>query len=115
MAVEFNFDVDLEALKLTAVERRVIEQNGVGTIFEGLLTGLLNQKFPEGLKGSERKSFNRILRKLDESESVSIELESAEVDLLKSVFNEETAVPPQSVRLFSAFEAKVEAVAKEVE
>ena len=112
MSVQFNFAVDLEKLKFSAMEQRVIETQGMSTVFEGLLTGLLQQKHPNGVKGADRKSFNRILSKLDNAEDNTIELEAAEVDLLKTVFSDETAVPPQSVRVFSEFEERVEQAAK---
>jgi len=114
MSIEFNVDVDVDELKLNPMEKRIVEAQGVTTVFEGLLTGLLQQKNPEGLKGQDRKIFNRILNKLDATENASIELECAEVDLLKSVFNDETPVPPQSVRVFSVFESRVEQAVKEV-
>ena len=116
MSVKFNYAVDLEKLKLTPIEKKTIETAGVSSVFEGLFTGLLTQKYPDGVQGSTRKSLNRVLRKLDESEnSGSVELEAAEVDLLKEVFNTETKVPASAVRLFSLFEEEVDKLAKEAD
>ena len=110
MAVEFSFAVDTAKLKLNPIEERVIDEQGFAPVFENILSGALQTKYQQGLTGPKLKSLNRILRKLDtvDGTASTIELESAELDLVKEAFGEDIPVQPAQVRIFSLYQEEVE-------
>jgi hypothetical protein len=77
-----------------------------------LIMMLTNDKYPQGIDGAYRRIFSRITNKLDEAiekDANLIELEQAELDLIKNVIRE-AKVKVTFVNLVVLLEDAIEAI-----
>lgn len=111
--------IDYTKLNLNPMQLEEAKKTGCKTIFENLLTAGLTSRYPQGLTGLVRRTFARILERLDEacgSEDTNwlLDLESAEYDLVKDVFcNEQTTYHPSQTRPVSQFVQQIEEAARD--
>jgi len=106
---EFNFYADPNEWKASKEEKDFIETDGFVSLFENLLVGLINKKYPEGVPNEHIKTVHRILKKLDETETSSLELEASELDFFEEIFiTSKLAIPPKIIRLFMIYKNEVQ-------
>jgi hypothetical protein len=107
--IEFSFYAEPNDWKADEQEREFIEKNGYVSLFENLLVGLINKKHPDGVPSEHIKTVHRIFKKLDETETSSLELESSELDFLEEIFiTSKLSIPPKIIRLFMIYKNEVQ-------
>jgi hypothetical protein len=103
-----KLNIELDGVKLGAEANKLYEQKGANEVFEVVLANLVLAKNKEGLKGSDRKTYHRILTKLDAGEA-ELDLDEAEFDLIKEYFLiADIPILPSSVRLFTFYQQQIE-------
>ena len=114
---KFKFDVDFDEVKISEAERTALDKMGGSSfLFENILQNVCNSIFPQGIKGPKGRAYERILKKMDHSTDGTIDLEAAEIDLLKEMIDsEESAVAPQQVRLRSYYRDRIHETQAEAE
>lgn len=111
MIIDFTLT---NAFKLGDAETKLVaEPNGYLLLFAGFLMSLASSKYAnkEGstLAGLKLRSFGRLIDKLETSASNEIDLEKADLDILKDIFlSEDVKVMPQAARLFVYYRDKIE-------
>lgn len=79
-------------------------------IFEIVTSNVIAQVHPQGLRGPQARSYNRVLIQLDLAKGDSMELETADAEFLKSiVFHENAAIVPGQVPVFCKIQDAVDA------
>ncbi len=83
-------------------------------VFESFLSDLFNTKYQNSLKGTLQRRLCALFAKLDSSSDGDIDLESADVDLLKEVLiNDEIGVNARQVRYLNYLRSNLEKVINE--
>lgn len=78
-------------------------------IFEIVVSNTIAQVHPQGLKGPQARSYNRVLIQLDLAKGDCIELETADAEFLKSItFHENAAVLPGQIPVFCKIQDAIE-------
>lgn len=78
-------------------------------IFEVVFTNIISQIYPQGIKGPQARSCNRILDALDNAPEVYIKLDVADAEFVKSVFfHEQASVLPAQARVFCLLQDAIE-------
>lgn len=99
MRIQYAFDD-----KIYRLEENLQEKWGEDwkkKIFEIVSTNVLMQVHPQGMKGPQARSYNRILIQLDLARKDFIEVETAEAEFLRTIFfHENAAVLPGQVGVF---------------
>ena len=78
-------------LPLIIKEREGQEKISVQEVFLNYLMNCIHSKYPNGLDGSYRRTFGRLQNKFDEAiekDLKNIEIENAELDLIKNAFQD---------------------------
>lgn len=119
--VKFSYEIDLRRLRLSeeALSDFASKSNALTTMFENCLSAIVRAL--GGLEGASLRAFTRILYKLDEQSDLgvdsnhSIELEKAEVDVLKHILmNDKVKVDPAFARAFGLYQQKLEELLLEI-
>lgn len=111
---KFTFLIDYSKIKASEKEKEATElAGGSAYVFENFFNAQAMRKFqPKGLEGPNLRAYTRILSKVDDSQDGTIEVEKAELDLLKELTSDELGTIPQQVRLWSYYRSKVEEALK---
>lgn len=108
--MKFKYEVDAEKLALSREELIKVQENGQKLIFEQFITNLLGMKHKEGIKGPTVRLLDKLLDKLDEATDGTIDIGTAEAELLSGVLMDESlAIHPKQVRLISLLRKNLEA------
>lgn len=108
----FVFGIDVNKLRLSEAARQDLESssNAQLMMFENCMSAILRGL--GGVEGSKLRAYNRILNKLDSAaitQSLSIDLDPSEVDILKLIFlNDTVKIDPSFVRAFSLYQSELE-------
>lgn len=111
--MSYKIDLNLDWKKIgVPSEAPIIAQGGSVLLFENIVSTCITSKYPNGLAGPKLRSYNRILNKLDSQRheaQQSLQLETAEYELLKEIFNDETiSILPGDTRLFFLYEERIQ-------
>lgn len=82
---------------------------------QNLLSLAVHAKYPQGIDGAYRRTYNRIVNKIDtaiDTDAEFIELEKSEYYLIKNVIGE-AKVPVQFVQKYGILEESFESIKKE--
>ena len=105
----FNLALDFTGLGIDENQQQAIKDRGFATIFEALFNNLITVKHKTGVNGANLRTLNRIYKKLDSCVDNKIDLEAAEIDLLKDIFMDDTvSVLPVQVRIFMQYRTELE-------
>ena len=118
--IKFDFKVS-ERFKMNEEQKRSLQTiEGHKDLFLFFLISFLNSKFPAPDKtpqGAKARALGRFLDKVDLATETLIELDKAELDLLKELFlSDDVKVPPQLTQVYIYYIKAVEqAIASEKE
>lgn len=108
----FKYSIDFSTLNLSDAELTALskEPQSRKNIFESNVYFLANKKYTNGLSQPQQRTLTRILNKLDVSTDESIDLEVAEVDLLRDLFCSDIAIPADRIRMLGLYQTAIEAI-----
>ena len=107
----FKYNVmDLTKMGLNEAQYTIMStEKGVRDLLEGFLLALQNTKSGGQIKGHESRAMDRFLNKLDLSSGGEVDIESADVDLLKGLLmDDEISIHPIQTRMYHSLRRSLE-------
>ena len=106
---KINIYINPSSLALTS--EQILELNKIGPhrLFENYLSYALQSQAGGGLKGVHARIYAKLLERLDNTlDSVSVDFEDAEFELIeKAFFDEQVAWQPGQIRALAAYQKAI--------